>query len=409
MMIRHGALHRALFVLVLGLLVARETAAQPMQDFAVAQPAAEADEERVSSAADSAPPVAAVESRWRELYARVSPSIVLIRRGNAEGTGFLFGSQRHIATALHVVSHVGTVWVVTKDGKPREGKVVAWDEEWDIAIIEIEQPIAAPVLHAVGKDQGQVGDMVAAIGNPWGAEQRKRKGSEAPVWALSQGVISAPPGDFVQTDAPVNPGNSGGPLLTRDAEVVGVVVVRIADADGISFATSASHLQALYGRIGQQGEYSPDVDRWQWQLSWVPVAERQLAGVLLGGRWAMTELLGITVRGARLWGDTEVVSSFELTQRDRWMVEAEMSARFGSDEGGLLLGVGIASSWDEITDSTAVISGASISEQRDTRSASTRRMVVSAGLFGSPVLVDTGVYFFGGEPITARLGLGLLF
>jgi S1-C subfamily serine protease len=244
------------------------TLGQPLQDFAVAKPDGP---EPVRQTEDS-PVTPAVPSHWRELYHKVNPSIVLISRGNAEGTGFLFGSQRHVATALHVVSHVGTITVVTRDGKRREARVVAWDEEWDLSILELEEPIAAPVLQTVRDGQGQVGDMVAAIGNPWGAEQRKLKGSEAPVWALSQGVISAPPGDYVQTDAPVNPGNSGGPLLTRDGEVVGVVVVRIAEADGISFATSAKRLQALYGRVNQQGDYSPNVERLLWQLSWLPVA-----------------------------------------------------------------------------------------------------------------------------------------
>src|SRR5690606_3524198 len=121
--------------------------------------------------------------------------------------------------------------------------------------LELPQPLSAKQLEPVGVARGQVGDPVAAVGNPWGAEQRKRPGSNAPVWALSQGVISAPPAEFVQTDAPVNPGNSGGPLLTQRGEVVGVLVIKVAASDGISFAVSCQRLVALTRQIGKQAPY----------------------------------------------------------------------------------------------------------------------------------------------------------
>src|SRR5690606_23704357 len=164
--------------------------------------------------------------------------------------------------------------------------------------------------------------------------QRRNADSRGPVWALSQGVISAPPADLIQTDAPVNPGNSGGPLLTRDGEVVGVLVVRLAGSDGISFAVPTSRLAALVQRIGVQPEYRASAVSVDVQLSWVPVAEHELSGVLLGTRVGFGSTWALGLRGSRLWGSKEVQSTLHLTERDRWLAEADVSYRLGGGEGG---------------------------------------------------------------------------
>ncbi len=392
---RAGLGHRLLGVSLVGVAVAGPAhAAQP-------------DEETTPAPAPAARPAA--EGWGRRLYNQVNKSIVLVSCGDAEGTAFLFHSSRHVATALHVVNRPGVLTVVTTEGRKLAARVVAWDAEWDLAILELEASLEAPVLQPVSAELGQVGDPVAAIGNPWGAEQRRRKGSEKPVLAISQGVVSAPPADYVQTDAPVNPGNSGGPLLTTDGDVVGVVVVRIAEADGISFATSVAKLEALAKRIDSQGVFAPEFSRFSWQLAWIPSAEYQLSGVLAGVRVALGNVWGVAVRGARLWGDTEVVSSFELSQRDRWLVELELSAYRGDAEGGVGVGVGVASQWDAIVDRTATVAGTSIVEDELHRSDSQVRLLISAGVHGGPLVVDTALYLFGPEGTGARLGLGVGF
>jgi S1-C subfamily serine protease len=361
--------------------------------------------------AESAQDAAAEPARWaNRLYERVRPSIVLIRAGNSEGTGFLFHSQRHVATAFHVIDNGAPVVVVTWESKEHPAKVVAWDSQSDLAILELAAPLAAPLLECVGSGKGQVGDPVVAVGNPWGAEQRQRRDSTAPVWALSQGVISAPPGDLIQTDAPVNPGNSGGPLLTQDGAVVGVLVVRVAGSDGISFAVSAERLKALAQRIGTQGEYRVPSLNLSWQLAWVPVAEHELWGVLTGVRGLFGGIAGLSLRAARLWGGTEVLSAVSLSERDRWLVEAEILYRFGaSDGGGLPVGVGLAFHSDHVTERLAEISGGSLLETRAERNASDLRLMLSVGLESEWVIADSAVYLFGSEGLGARFGLGLIF
>lgn len=364
-----------------------------------------------STGSGTAEVAAPVTSRWaNQLYQRVQSSIVLVKTENSEGTGFLFHSQRHIATAFHVVEAGRTLRVSTSGGRELQARVIAWDTEWDLALLELSEPLDAPLLRPVRSGEGQVGDPVVTVGNPWGGEQRKLPGSSAPVWALSQGVVSAPPGEMIQTDAAVNPGNSGGPLLTQQGEVVGVLVVRVAGSDGISFAVSSQRLLALTETIGKQGEYRKPWVRTDFQLSWVPVAEHSLSGVLFGPRLVFGDRWGLSARAARLWGDTEVVSTLHQRERNRWLLETDLSLHVGSGQGsGAFIGVGLALQRDQIVDARIDLAGTELSEERSRRDQDRLRAMLSLGLGAEWILIDTTLYAWGGDGFGARFGLGLLF
>jgi putative serine protease PepD len=394
--------------------VAQTPTAVAQTPTAIAQAgAAELEATKLAGAEPEAPPkpLPQAQSRWaNQLYQRVQPSIVLIRTRQAEGTGFLFHSNRHIATAFHVVSEGQPIRVILASGQELAARVVAWDEEWDIALLELAQPLNAPVLEQVSTGHGQVGDPVVALGNPWGAEERKRPGSSAPVWALSQGVISAPPSELIQTDAPVNPGNSGGPLLTQQGEVVGVLVVRVAGSDGISFAVSCARLKALATTLGRQPEYQGPGNRLDWQLGWVPVAEHELSGVIWGPRYTFRDWAGISLRGARLWGGTEVISTLSLQERNRWLLEADAYLLLVSSESlSIPLGVGVAASVDAIEERVAMVTGGALQEATTKRTVTDFRLLGSFGFAAENVLFDTSVYAFGKGGWGARLGINVVF
>lgn len=360
----------------------------------------------------STSPRAAAESvactSWTNaLYERTRGSIVLVRSAAAEGTGFAFFSPRHIATAFHVVASGGPISIITASGQQIPARVVAWDTEWDLAMLELPQPLNAPLLPLA--NQGRVGDPVAAIGNPWGSEQRKLPGSNAPVWALSQGVVSAPPADLIQTDAPVNPGNSGGPLLTRSGEVLGVLVIKLQESDGISFAVSTRRLVDLTRRIGTQGEYRVSPYRLDLQVAWLPLAEHELSGALVGTRLLFGGTYGLGVRGARLFGATEVVSALHLQQRDRWLAEADVIYRFGTPDAGVSLGLGLAVQRDELTTRRATVAAEGLAELTAETLHTHVRGMLTLGIESTWLFADTAVYALGDEGLGARLGLGLLF
>ena len=274
--------------------------------------------------------------------------------------------------------------------------------------MELTEPVDGEPLALVAHGGVSVGAAVATIGNPWGAEQRKLPNSSAPVWALSHGIVSAPPGDLIQTDAPVNPGNSGGPLLTADGQVVGVLVVRVEGSDGISFAVGAKHLVALATRINQQGAYG--VSNWWLNVEayWLPLSEYQLSGLSLGARVAHGSGFGLSVRGGRLWGSREVESVLTHQSRNRWLAEAELNYYLVQTPGfSLPLGVGAAMAWDSVTDYRIGFENTLPIEQRTHAQRQLLRALFSLSIDTEILSVHTGVYALGGET-GARLGVGLL-
>lgn len=343
-----------------------------------------------------------------DLYNEVRDSIVLVRAGDSEGTGFAFMSSRLIATAFHVIEGEPAPVVVLSSGKELPAKVVAWDEEWDLALLELSRPIEGEPLEVVAEGQVTVGAAVATIGNPWGAEQRKLPNSTAPVWALSHGIVSAPPGDLIQTDAPVNPGNSGGPLLTSTGRVVGVLVVRVEGSDGISFAVGAKRLVELATRIHQQGPYA--VSNW-WlnaEAYWLPLSEYQLSGVSLGLRVVHGSGIGVAMRGGRAWGTRTVDSVLHHTSRNRWLAEAEVDYYLvHSPSLSIPVGVGAVMTWDAVTSYRINNLNAVLVEERTRADEGTLRALFSLGIDTEVLSIHTALYAFGGET-GARLGVGFV-
>lgn len=403
------ALSLALFVSCLPQWAKADSAVEIVGEDAVA--ALDDRKEKADPAADAE--VAVLDSgplpNWTGvLYDDVRDSIVLVRAGDSEGTGFAFMTPRLIATAFHVIEGEPAPVVVLSSGKELPAKVVAWDEEWDLALLELPQPIDGKPLQVVAQGQVTVGAAVATIGNPWGAEQRKLPNSTAPVWALSHGIVSAPPGDLIQTDAPVNPGNSGGPLLTSSGRVVGVLVVRVEGSDGISFAVGAKHLVELATRIHQQGPYA--VSNW-WlngEAYWLPLSENQLSGVSLGMRIVHGSGFGIAARGGRLWGTRTVDSVLHHTSRNRWLAEGELDYYLvHSPSLSMPVGFGFAMAWDAVTSYQIGVENTVLVEQRTRGDERTLRALFSLGIDTEVLSIHTGLYAFGGET-GARLGVGFL-
>ncbi len=153
------------------------------------------------------------------------------------GSGFLISEDGYIVTNNHVVADADEVKVNLK-GREREGqsfpaKVVGRDQETDLALLKIESSEKLPVLRFGDSDKLEVGEWVAAIGNPFGLQHTVTAGI---VSAKGRILGSGPFDDFIQTDASINPGNSGGPLLNLAGEVVGINTAIVASGQGLGFA-----------------------------------------------------------------------------------------------------------------------------------------------------------------------------
>lgn len=169
-------------------------------------------------------PVYAIEFSAEEKY----ESVFIICSGNALGSGFALGSNC-IVTNAHVIQNPRSVRVWSYDGTERDAQVVGMDEDQDIAVLVVSNA-QFPVLSVADPGDMRTGDDVYAIGAP-----------KSMAYTLTKGVISAKERQigrysYIQTDAPINEGNSGGPLLNAAGQVIGMNTLKMNDSEGIGLA-----------------------------------------------------------------------------------------------------------------------------------------------------------------------------
>jgi len=152
------------------------------------------------------------------------------------GTGFILTTDGYIMTNSHVVDDVDKVIVKLIDGEEFDAKVIGTDPQTDIALLKIEAERPLPVVQIGDSEQLQVGEWVVAIGSPFGFEHTVTAGI---ISALKRRLPRENYVPFIQTDAAVNPGNSGGPLMNLRGEVIGInsqIFSRTGNFAGLSFA-----------------------------------------------------------------------------------------------------------------------------------------------------------------------------
>ena len=248
-----------------------------------------------------APELGRINDLLADLAARLQPGLVYVRVQRATptkdetpreepgeprrstGSGFVIDPSGLIVTNAHVVESAGVILVRLADGRRYPATVVGRDSRVDLALLKIEGATRLTVLPLGDSNRLRVGELVLALGNPFGLEQSvsfgivSRKG--APL------TVAAPGFDFIQTDAAINPGNSGGPLVNMAGEVVGVNSM-VARNGSIGFAIPSNLVKMLLPQLATKG-------RVDW--GWLGVAIAEVTDDDLG-RLKLREPKGVLVR-----------------------------------------------------------------------------------------------------------------
>ncbi|KAA5599853.1 Do family serine endopeptidase [Blastochloris sulfoviridis] len=174
------------------------------------------------------------------------------RFGQSQGSGFFITPDGYVVTNNHVVDNAVSVEVVTDDGRTLTAKVVGTDPRTDLALLKIDGDGPFPFV-TLGAKTPRIGDWVVAVGNPFGLGGTVTAGI---VSARGRDIGSGPYDDFVQIDAPVNRGNSGGPTFNLDGEVIGVNTAIFSPSGGsvgIAFAIPADTVRTVVASLRENG------------------------------------------------------------------------------------------------------------------------------------------------------------
>jgi serine protease Do len=169
-----------------------------------------------------------------------------------QGSGFFISADGYAVTNNHVVDKADAVEVTTDDGKSYTAKVIGTDPRTDVALIKVEGRSDFPYVK-FAEHTPRIGDWVIAVGNPFGLGGTVTAGI---VSARGRDIGAGPYDDFIQIDAPVNKGNSGGPTFDVDGNVIGVNTAIFSPSGGsvgIAFAIPASTVQSVVGQLKDKG------------------------------------------------------------------------------------------------------------------------------------------------------------
>jgi len=174
------------------------------------------------------------------------PSVVTIRTDIGQGTGFIINEEGYIVTNAHVLAGGRKIQAITSEQTLIDAIFIGYDSDFDIALLKI--PGDYEGFELGDSDEIQIGEKVIAIGNPLGLQ-----------FSVSEGIVSAVHREgingveaYIQTDAALNPGNSGGPLINKQGKVIGINNFKIGDSESLGFALESDYIEDIVNQIAQE-------------------------------------------------------------------------------------------------------------------------------------------------------------
>ena len=205
------------------------------------------------------PPGSPLEDMFRDFFERQQRGETPQQQTTALGSGFIVDEEGYIVTNNHVIADADEIIVRLADESEYVAELVGTDPKLDIALLKIDAGGDLPIVVFGDSDEVRIGDWVLAIGNPFGVGITVTAGI---ISARGRDIRSGPYDDFLQTDAPINKGNSGGPLFNMDGDVIGVNTAIWSPSGGsvgIGFSVPSIQAQAV---VAQLREYGRTVRGW---------------------------------------------------------------------------------------------------------------------------------------------------
>ena len=199
------------------------------------------------------PPGSPFEEFFKEFMQRGQPGPQR-RRATSLGSGFVFDTQGHVVTNNHVIQDADEVSIILHDETRLEAKVIGRDAKTDIAVLKVEPSAKLVPVQFGDSDAARVGDWVLAIGNPFGFGGSVTAGI---ISARGRDIQAGPYDDFLQTDASINRGNSGGPTFNLNGEVIGINTAIYSPSGGsigIGFAIPSLSAQPVIQQLIEHGQ-----------------------------------------------------------------------------------------------------------------------------------------------------------
>lgn len=175
-------------------------------------------------------------------------------KANALGSGFIVDPSGYIVTNNHVIDGADEITVILQDDTNLPAKLVGRDKKTDLALLKVESKKPLTAISWGDSDKIRVGDWIIAIGNPYGLGGSVTAGI---ISARARDINSGPYDEYLQTDAPINRGNSGGPMLNMDGEIVGVNTAIFSPSGGsigIGFAIPSSLAKGIVEQLRESGK-----------------------------------------------------------------------------------------------------------------------------------------------------------
>ncbi|MBS3112749.1 trypsin-like peptidase domain-containing protein [Candidatus Woesearchaeota archaeon] len=185
-----------------------------------------------------------VESEsFTTVIANVIDSVVSIHTNLGQGSGAIISANGLVVTNHHVIDGITSASIVTYNGNAYNVELIGYNIENDLAVLKIVSDETFNYFNFANSDNLQTGQKIVALGNPAGLS-----------FTATEGIISSPHRkmnglDFIQTDVTLNPGNSGGPIININGEIVGIVDFKISGYDSLSFAIPSNRVKTIVSEI----------------------------------------------------------------------------------------------------------------------------------------------------------------